>query len=81
MPEYTIPYLPLTLQSTLKNFEKINGKIYLPKSEVQQLIIEAEAQMMSEQSLRNDPQGRGFHGGDPELRAPITSDPRERRGR
>lgn len=81
MPEYTIPYLPLTLQSTLKNFEKINGKIYLPKSEVQQLIIEAEAQMMSEQALRNDPQGRGFHGGDPELRAPITSDPRERRGR
>jgi len=81
LPKSIIRYLPLTLQNKLKKFEKINGNIYLPKFEVQQLAIEAEAQMISEEALRNDPQGREFHGGDPELRAPITKDPKEIKGR
>ena len=81
LPKSIIRYLPLTLQNKLKKFEKINGNIYLPKFEVQQLAIEAEAQMISEEALRNDPHGREFHGGDPELRAPITKDPKEIKGR
>jgi len=81
LPKSIIRYLPLALQNKLKKFQKINGNIYLPKFEVQQLAIEAEAQMMSEEALRNDPQGRGFHGGNPELREAITDDPKEIKGR
>jgi len=37
---------------------------------------------MSEDALRNDPQGRGFHGGDPEYDPQVvTGDPAEIRGR
>ena len=37
---------------------------------------------MSEAALRNDPHGRGFHGGDPEYDPrPVTSDPAELQGR
>tara|TARA_R110000803_G_C11894429_1_gene311319 strand:- start:20 stop:871 length:852 start_codon:yes stop_codon:yes gene_type:complete len=81
LPKSIIRYLPLTLQNKLKKFEKINGNIYLPKFEVQQLAIEAEAQMISEEALRNDPHGKGFHGGNPELREAITDDPKEIKGR
>lgn len=37
---------------------------------------------MSEDALRNDPQGRGFHGGDPEYDPRVvTEDPAEIKGR
>ena len=81
LPKYIIRYLPLVLQNKLKKFEKINGNIFLPKEDVKRLTVEAEAEMMGQQALRNDPQGKRFHGGNPELSATVTDNLMEIKGR
>ena len=81
LPEEIIRFLPTMTQEKLEEFEKINGKIFLPQTDVNRLTVEAEAEKMGQQALLNDPQGRGFHGGDPELSVTVTDDPMEVRGR
>jgi len=77
-----IRYLPTNVKRGLSNFKQTNGKIYLPKAEADDLKVEIAAEKMSEDALRNDPQGRGFHGGDPEYDPQVvTGDPAEIRGR
>jgi hypothetical protein len=81
LPQEIIRFLPPMTQKIISKFEKINGKIFLPQTDVNRLTVEAEAEMMGQQALRNDPHGRGFHGGDPELSVTVTDDPMEVRGR
>tara|TARA_R100000544_G_C2209409_1_gene51083 strand:- start:8 stop:883 length:876 start_codon:yes stop_codon:yes gene_type:complete len=81
LPEEIIRFLPTMTQEKLEEFEKINGKIFLPQTDVNRLTVEAEAEKMGQQALLNDPQGKGFHGGDPELSVTVTDDPMEVRGR
>ncbi len=77
-----IRYLPTNVKRGLSNFKQTNGKIYLPKAEADDLKIEIAAEKMSEDALKNDPQGRGFHGGDPEYDPRVvTGDPTEIKGR
>lgn len=80
-PANMVRYLPLSTQEVFENFEQVNGGYLLPKEEVVGLFAEAEAEKMSQEALRNDPHGRGFHGGDPELRPALTSLQPEIRGR
>lgn len=81
LPEEVITFLPPMTQNFLEKFEKINGKLFLPTQDVDRLTLEAEKEKMGQLALRNDPQGLGFHGGDPELSATVTDDPMEIRGR
>tara|TARA_R100000353_G_C6489092_1_gene191273 strand:+ start:287 stop:1168 length:882 start_codon:yes stop_codon:yes gene_type:complete len=81
LPEEVISFLPPITQDALEKFEKINGKLFLPKEDVDRLTLEAEKEKMGQLALRNDPHGRGFHGGDPELGVAVTDDPMEIRGR
>ena len=75
-------YLPSSVTERLTEFKSTNGKIYLPKGEADSLNREIKAERMSRDALRNDPHGRGFHGGDPEYDPkPVTSDPAELQGR
>ena len=75
-------YLPTNVSRRLKNFTKTNTNIYLPREEADSLNREIVAEKMSEKALRNDPQGKGFHGGDPEFDPRlVTDDPAEIRGR
>ena len=80
--EEDVRYLPGSAQERIQFFKSINNKIYLPRNEAETLNYEINAQKLSEGSLRNDPQGRGFHGGDPEYDPiSITNDPAEIKGR
>ena len=82
IPEKDLRYLPTNVNRRLKNFTKTNSKIYLPAEEAVSLKREIAAEKMSGKALRNDPQGRGFHGGDPEFDPrSVTDDPAEIRGR
>ncbi len=81
LPEEVIRFLPPITQDALEKFEKIDGKLFLPREDVDRLTLEAEKEKMGQLALRNDPQGRGFHGGDPELGVAVTNDPMEIRGR
>jgi hypothetical protein len=75
-------YLPTNVNRILDKFTKVKGKIYLPKKESDSFNREITAEKMNERALRNDPQGRGFHGGDPEYDPRVvTGDPAEIRGR
>ena len=80
-PSDMVEYLPLSAQEFFLDAQKINGNFYLPKEEASGLLVEAQAEKMSRQALRNDPHGRGFHGGNPEYRPALTPDPEEIRGR
>ena len=81
LPEEVISFLPPITQDALQKFEKIDGKLFLPREDVDRLTLEAEKEKMGQLALRNDPHGRGFHGGDPELGVAVTDDPMEIRGR
>lgn len=81
LPEEVITFLPPMTQNFLEKFEKINGKLFLPIQDVDRLTLEAEKEKMGQLALRNDPHGRGFHGGNPELSGAVTDDPMEIRGR
>ena len=75
-------YLPTNVNRILDKFTKVKGKIYLPKKESDSFNREIAGEKISEKALRNDPQGRGFHGGDPEYDPRVvTGDPAEIRGR
>ncbi len=75
-------YLPTNVNKILETFSKVKGKVYLPKEESDSFNREITAEKMSERALRNDPQGRGFHGGDPEYDPRVvTGDPYEIKGR
>lgn len=75
-------YLPTNVNRILDKFTKVKGKIYLPKKESDSFNREITGEKISERALRNDPQGRGFHGGDPEYDPRVvTGDPAEIRGR
>jgi len=75
-------YLPTNVNRILETFTKVKGKIYLPKKESDSFNREITGEKLSEKALRNDPQGKGFHGGDPEYDPRIvTGDPAEIRGR
>ena len=75
-------YLPTNVNNVLDKFTKVKGKIYLPKKESDSFNREIAGEKISEKALRNDPQGRGLHGGDPEYDPRVvTGDPAEIRGR
>jgi hypothetical protein len=75
-------YLPTNANRIIDKFTKVKGKVYLPKKESDSFNREITAERMSERALRNDPQGKGFHGGDPEYDPRVvTGDPSEIRGR
>lgn len=81
-PADMVRYLPLSTQEVFReNFEQVNGGYLLPQKEVVGLLAEAKASKMSQEALRNDPHGRGFHGGDPELGSSLTPLEPEIKGR
>lgn len=77
-PKDLLMYLPEPAQRQVMAMDFV-----LPFNEAMGLIKEAQVQRYSMARKLNDPQGRGFHGGDPERvgKESLTNSPIEKRGR